>query len=122
MPRLSAKQTRTRLKIASHDAGAGPEAPPAADCPLCGRPLVPGPSVDEHHLVPKSRRGRDKFLVHRVCHTKIHATLSEKELADHYNTWEALRAQPEIAAFIAWVRKKPPEFMARNVKTKAMRR
>ena len=93
MPRISAKQTRTRLKIAAQapDSEASGEAAPA-DCPLCGRPLVPGPSVDEHHLVPKSRRGRDKFLVHRVCHTKIHATLSAKELADHYNTWEALRA------------------------------
>ena len=123
MPRISAKKTRTRLKIAAQapDSEASGDAAPA-DCPLCGRPLVPGPSVDEHHLVPKSRRGRDKFLVHRVCHTKIHATLSEKELADHYNTWEALRAQPEITVFIDWVRKKPPEFMARNVKTKAMRR
>ncbi len=120
MPRLSAKQAKIERKIAVHDTRT--HTPPPADCPLCGRPLVPGPSVDEHHLVPKSRRGRDKFLVHRVCHTKIHATLSEKELADYYHTWEALRAQPEIAAFIAWVAKKPPEFMARNVKTRALRR
>ena len=27
-----------------------PPAPPLV-CPLCGRPIVPGPSADEHHLV-----------------------------------------------------------------------
>ncbi|WKB52598.1 HNH endonuclease signature motif containing protein [Eleftheria terrae] len=79
-------------------------------CPLCGRPIVPGPSADEHHLVPKSEGGRDKTLVHRVCHRKIHATFSEKELARGYASWEALRGHPEIASFVQWVRKKPPEF------------
>jgi hypothetical protein len=85
-------------------------------CPLCGRPLVPGPSVDEHHLVPKSEGGRAKFLVHRVCHTKIHTTLTETQLAREFNTWSALRSQPDIAAFIRWVQKKPPDFMTRNRK------
>jgi len=80
------------------------------DCPLCGRPLVRGASVDEHHLLPKSQGGREKFLIHRICHRKIHATLSEKELARNHTSWLALQAHPEIAAFIAWVQKKPPEF------------
>ncbi|AKJ28372.1 HNH endonuclease [Caldimonas brevitalea] len=77
---------------------------------------MPGPSADEHHLVPKSEGGRDKTLVHRVCHRKIHATFSEKELAREYASWEALRGHPEIASFIAWVRKKPPEFYDRSVR------
>jgi hypothetical protein len=119
MPRHSAKQTRTRLKMAGHEAVTETTAP--APCPLCGRPLLPGPSVDEHHLVPKSRRGREKFLVHRICHTKIHATLSEKNLATEYHTWDALRAHPEIAAFVAWVQKRPPEFMARNAASRNRR-
>jgi len=42
------------------------------DCPLCGRPLIRGDSVDEHHLIPKSQGGRDKYLIHKVCHQKIH--------------------------------------------------
>src|SRR5262245_51938663 len=110
MPRISTKQQRAAEKAAERLPDA--ESPPAQPhCPLCGRLMVLGPSADEHHLVPKSKRGRDKFLVHRVCHTKIHATLTEKELADSYHTWEALREQPEIAAFIAWVQKKPPEYM-----------
>jgi hypothetical protein len=118
MPRISAKQQRALDKAAPETAF---ETPGEPHCPLCGRVMVPGPSADEHHLVPKSKRGRDKFLVHRVCHTKIHATLTEKELAERYNTWEALRAQPEIAVFIAWVQKKPPEYMDRNITSRSKR-
>ncbi|MDB5807374.1 MAG: restriction endonuclease [Betaproteobacteria bacterium] len=116
MPRISAKAAKAQSKSAALEPEAAPGVTPAADCPLCGRPLVPGPTTDEHHLVPRSQRGREKFLVHRICHTKIHATISEKRLAAEYHTWEALRAHPQIAAFIAWVQKKPPEFMARNAR------
>ncbi len=91
----------------------GPAEPPGA-CPLCGRPLVAGASVDEHHLVPRSEGGVAKELVHRICHRKIHATFTEKELARDFSDWASLRAQPPIADFIAWVRTKPPEFYRRN--------
>ncbi len=80
------------------------------DCPLCGRPLLAGPSVDEHHLVPKSKGGKTKALVHRICHRKIHATLSERELACSYNNWAALRTHPDIAVFLKWVANKPSTF------------
>jgi hypothetical protein len=120
MPRISAKADKALRKAAADASLAEPAA--EAPCPLCGRPLIPGPTVDEHHLVPKSWRGREKFLVHRICHTKMHATLTERQLADEYHTWEALRAHPQIASFIAWVAKKPPQFMARNVKSGALRR
>jgi hypothetical protein len=80
------------------------------DCPLCGRPLVAGKSIDEHHLLPKSQGGREKYFIHRICHRKIHATFSEKELAKNYSAWTALREQEAMAVFIAWVKKKPPEY------------
>ena len=73
----------------------GTPAEQIAPCPLCGREIVPGPSADEHHLVPRSEGGRDKMLVHRICHRKIHATFSEKELARDYASWEALRESVE---------------------------
>ena len=82
----------------------------APNCPLCGRPLLVGPSVDEHHLVPKSKGGKTKTLIHRICHRKIHATLSERELAGAYSNWTALQSHPEIADFVKWVAKKPPTF------------
>jgi hypothetical protein len=57
------------------------------DCPLCGRRLVAGKSINQHHLVPRSRNGRDTVALHRICHAAIHAALSEKELARQYHTW-----------------------------------
>ena len=91
-------------------------APPAAPerCPLCGRPLLDGPSVDEHHLVPRSEGGKASERVHRICHRKIHATFAEKTLAREFSSWEALRRHPEIAAFIRWVADKPADFYRRN--------
>jgi len=91
-----------------------PEAP--GECPLCGRQLVAGESVDEHHLVPKSQGGTAKEQMHRICHRKIHATFTEKELARSYHTWQSLREHPVIADFIEWVKAKPPEFYRRNAR------
>ena len=90
-------------------------------CPLCGRPLVPGVSVDEHHLVPRSEGGSAKERVHRICHRKIHATFDEKELARDFPTWQALREHPAIADFVVWVANKPPEFLRRNVTSRRKR-
>lgn len=84
------------------------EGPP---CPLCGRPLVPGPSVNEHHLTPRTHGGRETVTLHRICHDKIHAVLSEAELRDHFHSIERLRAHPDIAAFLRWVARKPPAFV-----------
>ncbi|HYD99513.1 MAG TPA: HNH endonuclease signature motif containing protein [Alphaproteobacteria bacterium] len=87
-------------------------------CPLCGREMIAGPSVEEHHLVPRSEGGRETAALHRVCHRKIHAELDERELAQRYNTAEALRAHPAIAAFIRWVARKPPEFTTATFRRK----
>ena len=80
-------------------------------CPLCGRPMVDGPSVDRHHWVPKSEGGGEAAPLHRVCHRMLHRVLSETEMANAFNTPEALRAHPEISRFIRWVRRKPPEYV-----------
>ena len=80
-------------------------------CPLCGRLLTPGDSVDEHHLTPRSHGGREKQLIHKVCHQKIHQTFKPRELARHFNSWDALKTHPEIHKFIEWVQKRPSEFL-----------
>ena len=69
--------------------------------------------MDEHHLVPKSKGGRIKYRMHKLCHKMIHATLTETQLARHYDRWDLLQAQPELAKFIVWVADKPPEFMVK---------
>jgi hypothetical protein len=91
-----------------------PAAPAAeADCPLCGRPLGTQ-NVDRHHLIPKSLKGREQFPIHKICHRKIHATFSERELLRGYHTWDALKGHADIASFIAWVANKPAGFYART--------
>lgn len=79
-------------------------------CFLCGRPI--GSKVQWHHVVPKSRGGRETAPVHPICHRTIHATLGNKELERSYPSAEALRAHPEIARFIQWVSGKEPDFHA----------
>lgn len=79
-------------------------------CPVCGRPLIEGPSVDRHHLVPRSQGGRLAVALHRICHRKLHALWSERELAARLSTPEAIRAEPAIQAFARWLARKPPEF------------
>jgi hypothetical protein len=82
----------------------------APSCFLCGRPL--GRRVEWHHPVPKSRGGRETVPIHPICHRTIHATLSNKALERDYVDSAALRAHPEIARFVAWVRDKDPDFHA----------
>lgn len=80
-------------------------------CPICDRPLVPGPSVDAHHWVPKSEGGTETAVLHRVCHRMLHRLFTERELATLYDTPERLRDHPDVAKFIKWVRKKPADFV-----------
>ena len=79
-------------------------------CFLCGRPL--GRRVELHHPVPKSRGGRDVEPVHPICHRTIHAALSNRELADGFAGAAELRAHPDIARFLEWIRDKDPDFHA----------
>ena len=52
-------------------------------CPLCSR-VIPPAQADRHHLVPKSKGGRQTEFLHRVCHRQVHALLTESELAGQY--------------------------------------
>jgi hypothetical protein len=78
-------------------------------CPLCDREL--GDVYDEHHLVPKCKKGKDKFKIHIVCHRKIHSVFSESELDKYYNTWERLKEHTDMQAFIKWIQKRPIEYI-----------
>lgn len=92
-------------------------------CPLCGRPIPADVPQSRHHLVPRLRGGKggETVLLHQVCHNEIHATLSETELARDYSTIAALRAHPRLAAFIAWVQKRPPGFRSKTPGKRRMR-
>ncbi len=96
----------------------GTAAPEEARCPLCGRPLGDPALAERHHLVPRSRGGRETVLLHPVCHRKIHSLFTETEIARFYPSIAALRRHPEIRRFVRWLAGKPPEF---RVRTKAAR-
>lgn len=78
-------------------------------CALCGRPL--GTRTEWHHVIPKSEGGRQTVPLHPICHRAIHAALPNVELA-RAGTLDAIRAEPAIARFLAWVAHKPPNFHA----------
>ena len=89
-------------------------------CPLCDR-QIPDSQRDAHHLVPKSKGGRQTEYLHRICHRQIHALFTETELARQFNSVEALLADSDIALFVAWVKTKPADFMERTRKSQRLK-
>jgi hypothetical protein len=83
-------------------------------CPLCERPIPPQARSSRHHLTPRARGGTRLGTVrlHQICHRAIHARYSEVEIARRLADIEALKSNPELARFIAWVRTKPADFHA----------
>lgn len=71
-------------------------------CALCEREVT---SVSKHHLVPKSEGGRETIDLCGACHKTLHSFFSNRTLATELHTIEALRQEPEIAHYLAWVRK-----------------
>jgi DNA repair exonuclease SbcCD ATPase subunit len=89
----------------------------SSNCPLCGRELGIE-NIDEHHLVPKTFGGKEKEKLHKVCHQKIHATFTERELKNTYHTWQSLKENSTIQDFVKWIQKKPKEYTDINKETK----
>ena len=87
-------------------------------CALCSRDLAQ--PYNKHHLLPLSEggKGTTTILLHKICHDKIHAVFSEKELKRHYHTIERLQQHEAMDKFIKWIRKKEPQFYDASVKMK----
>jgi 5-methylcytosine-specific restriction endonuclease McrA len=79
-------------------------------CPLCGRRLG-DKNLDRHHLIPRLKGGKRTELMHIVCHRKIHSVFSESELANKYNTVDALLEHEEIQKFVKWVKNRPIDYL-----------
>ena len=90
-------------------------------CQLCERVMI---GLTKHHLIPRTRHRKKRSLrqfdltdmrtriiwVCRPCHNHIHDVLSEKELAENYNTRQALLEHDDIRRFVDWVKTKPTGF------------
>jgi hypothetical protein len=85
-------------------------------CPLCQRAF--GEQSQLHHLKPRTFRGRDKnikdqenlVMIHKICHSAVHAFFKEKELYKYYHTVERLLEDEHMKNFVKWVAKKDPDF------------
>lgn len=86
-------------------------------CPLCNRELN-STNSNLHHLIPKSKKGKNVVRLHKICHNQIHALFTEKELAKKYNTIDILKTDERIQKFIKWISKKNPNFYEKSKHTK----
>lgn len=90
-------------------------------CCICSRPLGER-LVEEHHLIPRTFKGRIQVPIHKMCHQKVHATFSERELANYYHTTPRLLEHEQIQKYVQWVQNKPLDFYDKNNDTKERKR
>jgi hypothetical protein len=87
-------------------------------CELCKRADT---ELTRHHLIPRARHGKGQIrrnfdkaeltgrlaMLCRACHKFVHTVLSERQLANEYNTVSQLLLHPDIAKFVGWIAKRP---------------
>ncbi len=80
-------------------------------CELCGREVQ---TLSRHHLVPREEGGRYGATAElcQPCHSTIHLTFSNRELALHYNSIPALQEAEPLRKYLSWVRSKRVERIA----------
>ncbi|MBV8707412.1 MAG: hypothetical protein JO028_09490 [Acidobacteriaceae bacterium] len=99
-------------------------------CELCKRADT---ELTRHHLIPRARHRKGEIhrtfdkaeltgrlaMLCRACHKFVHTVLSERQLADEYNTVHQLLTHPEIAKFVRWIAKRPPGLRVSSRKRRA---
>ena len=85
-------------------------------CGLCNRPIPLDAPQSVHHLIPKSKGGKNgpTVTLHHICHKEIHITLSEAELARTYNNIEVLKTHPRLAKIYLMGKKKDHQNFCQN--------
>ena len=76
-----------------------------AVCELCERE---GHTLSRHHQVPREEGGRYGATADlcQPCHSTIHLTFTNRDLALLYNTIPALRSAEALQKYLNWVRPK----------------
>jgi hypothetical protein len=74
-------------------------------CPFCQRS---GARKTKHHLIPKSKGGKNTLDICRDCHKAIHACFSHKELAKEYHTIEKLLTRESFRKMVGFIAKQHP--------------
>ena len=82
------------------------------ECQLCTREMK---NLTVHHLIPRQHTKRKNLEISptidicSACHRQIHALFDNKRLAKELNTIEALKAEPQMGKFLAWIKKQNPQ-------------
>ena len=89
-------------------------------CELCRREVQ---NLSRHHLVPREEGGRYGATADlcQPCHSTIHLSISNQELAKEYNTIEALQKAEPLQKYLKWVKNKRIERIS-NRRGKSRRR
>ena len=76
-----------------------------AICELCQREVS---FVTKHHLLPKQEGGKHTETVGlcQPCHSTIHVTFSNQELAKKFRTVSALQNAEPLQKYLNWVKTK----------------
>lgn len=64
-------------------------------------------ACSKHHLIPKSKGGKETEGLCKDCHDQIHAVLSNKELYLEFDTIDKLKEYEPIQKWIKWRKKHP---------------
>ncbi|MDX5348789.1 MAG: HNH endonuclease [Hymenobacteraceae bacterium] len=77
-------------------------------CALCGREVE---NLTRHHLIPREEGGNHGPVADlcQPCHSTVHLTFSNKELAVAYNNVAALQQAEEMQKYLKWIRKNSTE-------------
>lgn len=78
-------------------------------CPVCRRE-VPLEFQEKHHLVPKSKKGKETIILCRSCGDQLHKLFTNKQLEKTYKTIEAILSNEDVQRWILWISKKPMDF------------
>lgn len=78
-------------------------------CELCRR-VIPTERLDDpqatqqHHLRPEERATSPTVTLCRPCHDQIHATFTNEELRESYDSLDALRDADRLSDYLSWIR------------------
>lgn len=68
--------------------------------------------MQQHHTVPKAKKGRNTVPVHPICHRAVHANFTNAALARIGGDRTTLLENAALVKFLEWVADKPPDFHA----------
>ncbi|MDO1445613.1 HNH endonuclease signature motif containing protein [Rhodocytophaga aerolata] len=84
-------------------------------CALCERQVQ---KVTYHHLIPKQKGGKHTETVPlcQPCHTTLHVTFSNTELANRYNSIPVLQQAEPLQKYLGWIKTKRIEKISQKKK------